>query len=86
MIFMKEVKLSVIVSAHNEEKYIGRCLRSLINQSLNQKEYEIIVINDGSKDKTSYALEMFKSPKEELINVFFANYKREILEKLFANV
>ena len=24
--------------------------------------------------------------KEELINVFFANYKREILEKLFANV
>ena len=66
---MKEVKVSVIVSAHNEEKYIGRCLRSLINQSLNLKEYEIIVINDGSKDKTSYALEMFKSPKEDLINV-----------------
>lgn len=66
---MKEIKLSVIVSAFNQEKYIGRCLRSLLNQSLNRGEYEIIVINDGSFDKTAYALELFNSPKEDLIKV-----------------
>ena len=66
---MKEIKLSVIVSAFNQEKYIGRCLRSLLNQSLNRDEYEIIVINDGSFDKTAYALELFNSPKEDLIKV-----------------
>ncbi len=66
---MKEIKLSVIVSAFNQEKYIGRCLRSLLKQSLNRDEYEIIVINDGSFDKTSYALELFNSPKEDLIKV-----------------
>ena len=66
---MKEIKLSVIVSAFNQEKYIGRCLRSLLKQSLNRDEYEIIVINDGSFDKTAYALELFNSPKEDLIKV-----------------
>ena len=66
---MKDIKLSVIVSAFNQEKYIGRCLRSLLNQSLDRDEYEIIVINDGSFDKTAYALELFNSPKEDLIQV-----------------
>tara|TARA_B100001109_G_C18821165_1_gene454595 strand:+ start:622 stop:1299 length:678 start_codon:yes stop_codon:yes gene_type:complete len=66
---MKSVKVSVIISAFNEEKYIGRCLRSLINQSMNHDEYEIIVINDGSTDKTAYALDNFKSPKEDLIKI-----------------
>lgn len=56
--------VSVIVPVHNQEKYIGRCLRSLISQSLERKKYEIIVVNDCSTDKTSYALDLFK---EEII-------------------
>lgn len=51
--------VSVIVPAYNAEKFIGRCLRSLLHQSLPQEHYEIIVINDGSTDRTSYALELF---------------------------
>ena len=47
------LKISVIIAAYNADKYIGRCLRSLINQSLEKKYYEIIVVNDGSTDKTS---------------------------------
>ena len=66
---MKNVKVSVIVSAFNQEKYIGRCLRSLLHQSLDHNEYEIIVINDGSVDKTPYALELFDSPKEDIIKI-----------------
>lgn len=41
-------KISIIVPLYNGEKTIGRCLDSLVNQTL--KDIEIIVVNDGSKD------------------------------------
>jgi glycosyltransferase involved in cell wall biosynthesis len=46
------IKISVIIPAHNEEKYIDKTLQSLNNQTLNCDDYEIIVCNDGSTDKT----------------------------------
>ena len=52
-------QVSVIVAAYNQEKYIGRCMRSLLKQSLPQKSYEIIVVDDGSIDKTNFALNLF---------------------------
>ena len=54
-----KIKVSVIVAVHNEERFIGRCLRSLIRQDLDNSFFEIIVVNDGSTDKTAYALELF---------------------------
>jgi len=63
-----EPKISVIVPVYNQEKYIGRCLRSLLEQSLSRSSYEIIIINDGSTDKTSYALELFKEEIRHLHN------------------
>jgi len=52
--------ISVIVPVYNQEKYVGRCIRSLLSQSLNKDLFEIIVINDGSTDKTIQSLEVFK--------------------------
>ena len=52
-------KISVIITAHNEERFIGRCLRSIISQTLLTLDYEVIVVNDASTDKTDYALELF---------------------------
>lgn len=54
-------QISVIVAARNQEKYIGRCIRSLMNQTFETKDYEIIVINDASNDRTRYALELFEN-------------------------
>ncbi|MFG6413884.1 glycosyltransferase family A protein [Roseateles sp. DC23W] len=51
--------VSVIVPVFNQERYIGRCLRSLLHQTLHSHQYEIIVIDDGSTDRTPYALELF---------------------------
>ena len=45
------VKISVIIPIFNGEKYIEDCVQSLQNQSLS--EFEIILINDGSKDNTA---------------------------------
>lgn len=43
-------KISVIVPVYNVENTIGKCLDSIVNQTL--KDIEIIVVNDGSKDKS----------------------------------
>ena len=44
------MKVSVIVPIYNQEKHLNRCVDSLINQNFN--DYEIILVNDGSTDKT----------------------------------
>ena len=45
-------KISIVVPAYNTEKFINRALDSLINQDYPEKNYEIIIIDDGSTDKT----------------------------------
>lgn len=44
------IKISVIVPVYNVEKYLDKCLTSLVNQTLN--EIEIIIVNDGSTDNS----------------------------------
>jgi len=44
--------ISVIIPTYNEEKNIERCLKSLENQTVPRKEFEIIVVDGQSKDRT----------------------------------
>ena len=46
------LRASIIVPTLNEEKLVGRCLKSLSKQTIPRKDYEIIVVDGGSKDKT----------------------------------
>lgn len=57
---MKQPIISVIIPAFNEERFIGRAIRSILNQNFPKTDYEVIVINDASTDRTSYALNLFK--------------------------
>lgn len=50
-------KISIIVPAYNVEKYIDRCLKTLVNQTL--QDIEIIIVNDGSKDKSEEIIEKY---------------------------
>lgn len=45
-------KVSIVIPAFNEEKLIARCLKSLCEQTMKREEYEIIVVNNNSTDKT----------------------------------
>lgn len=51
------MKFLIIIPAHNEEKNVQFCLRSLEHQTF--KDYEVVVVNDGSTDKTGEAAEEF---------------------------
>ncbi|MCD9854000.1 glycosyltransferase [Epilithonimonas sp. JDS] len=53
-----DIKVSVIVPVYNVQLYLEKCLLSLVNQTL--KEIEILVINDGSKDKSQQIIEDFQ--------------------------
>ncbi len=44
------MKLSIIVPVYNAEKWLRRCVVSLLNQDIDKSEYEILLIDDGSKD------------------------------------
>lgn len=50
---------TVIVPAYNEERYIGRCLRSLTSQRIDSDRLEIIVVDDGSTDHTAQVVAEF---------------------------
>jgi len=44
--------VSVIVPVHNEARYLGDCLDALLNQELSTAEYEVIVVDNGSSDRS----------------------------------
>lgn len=51
------MKLSIIIALYNTEKYIEKCIRSVTGQNLSFEDYEIIVINDGSNDRSQEIVE-----------------------------
>ncbi len=55
---MGNLSISVIIPVYNMEKYLSKCLESVINQSVD--DIEIIVINDGSMDNSLNIIKSFK--------------------------
>ena len=60
-------KVSVIVPVYNVEKYITRCLTSLVNQTID--DLEIILVNDGSTDNSEKLIKQFKKDYKNIIYV-----------------
>ena len=61
---MKDIKISVIVPVYNREKFIGRCLRSLMSQSIGINNFEIILVDDGSTDSSIKFIRLFQTKLE----------------------
>ncbi len=59
-------KLTVILSAYNAEKYIAQSLESILNQSF--QNFEIIIADDGSKDKTRLLIDNYRSKENVIIS------------------
>ena len=58
-------KVSIIVPARNEEKYIEKCLETLIEQDYS--DYEIVVINDSSSDRTAEIIKNYSTTNSRVV-------------------
>lgn len=65
------IDVSVIVPVYNVEKYLDKCLDSVVNQTFNN--YEIIIINDGSPDNSEAIIKKFLKKYPQKIKY----YKKE---------
>ena len=68
------MRLSIIVPAFKVEDYIEKCIRSLAYQDLPQSEYEIIVTNDGSPDRSK---EVVENLQKEFDNIILINQENQ---------
>jgi len=62
---MNNKKFSVVIPLYNKEKYIKRTIESVLNQTFT--DFEIIIIDDGSKDKSCEIVESINDPRIRLI-------------------
>ena len=63
---IKEPKISVAMAVYNGEKYLREAVDSILNQTFT--DFEFIIINDGSTDRTREILESYNDPRIVLIN------------------
>lgn len=56
-----EKKISIIIPCYNVEKYVSRCINSLINQTIGLENLELIFVNDASTDRTLEILKEYES-------------------------
>ena len=63
---MQQKKLSIIIPVYNAEKYVGRCLKSILKCS--EPEIEVVVVDDGSKDASLSACKEIAA-KDSRVNV-----------------
>lgn len=61
-------KVSVVVPIYNVEKYLRRCLDSLVNQTL--EDIEIILVDDGSKDNSGKIAKEYAEKYKEKVKYF----------------
>lgn len=61
-------KVSVIVPVYNVEKYLAKCLDSLVHQTL--KEIEIIIVNDSTKDNSQDIIDSYKTQFPSIVQSF----------------
>ena len=70
----QSVNLSIIITVYNLEKYISECIESIINQKINFKDIEIIIIDDGSIDNSRKICENYAA-HDEYIKYFYQKNK-----------
>jgi glycosyltransferase involved in cell wall biosynthesis len=56
--------VSVIIPSYNHEKFVGECIQSVLNQTF--QDFEIVITDDGSSDRTVEVIESFTDPRIKL--------------------
>lgn len=64
--YNKEKRLSIIIPAYNAERYLDRCIESCECQDIGIDDYEVIIVDDGSTDKT---LQIAEALSKKYLNI-----------------
>lgn len=67
---ISSVKVSVCIVCFNQEKYIEKCLESILGQ-ITDYTYEVIIADDGSVDETRKIIKKYQSKYNDKIRIFF---------------
>lgn len=54
------VKASIIITCYNKERYITRAINSCLNQNFPERDFEIIIVDDASTDKSRDAISLYR--------------------------
>lgn len=76
-----DLKVTILVAVRNEEKFIKTCLKSLLNQTYSIANYEIIVLDDFSNDKTVSIVNSFSKIKLLQLSEFLGEEYRQKANK-----
>ena len=68
------IDLSIIVPVYNVEKYVRSCIESIYRQELNENRFEVIIVNDGSTDRS---MEMIADIIQTHSNITVINQKNQ---------
>ncbi|RLZ12732.1 glycosyltransferase family 2 protein [Faecalibacter macacae] len=68
---INQPKISIIVPVYNTEKYLAKCLDSILNQTL--QDIEIIVVNDGSKDQSQSVIDRYAIKDHRIFSIYKEN-------------
>ncbi len=71
---MNKIKLSIIIPTYNRKDMLEQCLNSITSQTTSKDRYEVIVIDDGSSDKTD---EMVRELQKKHINLYYFRQEHE---------
>lgn len=66
------MKVSIIIPCYNSEKYIDKCINSIINQTYNN--WEAIIVDDGSNDNSYEMLKQYSEKNEKIKIISQRNY------------
>lgn len=78
MMTNKIPRVSVLMSAHNSEKYIAQAIESILNQTFT--DFDFIIVNDGSTDTTAEIVQKYADVDKRI--VFVNNKKNHMIESL----
>jgi len=70
------MEISAVICTYNRDKYIGKVLESLANQTLDKDKYEIIVVNNNSTDNTEEVCLNFEKKHPELNFKYVVEYNQ----------
>src|SRR5262245_9910726 len=65
--------LSVIIPTHNRVHILKECLQAIFHQDLPQKDFEIIIVDDGSKDETKATVSSLQKKHPNLLYLYQEN-------------